>query len=140
MVVNTAVHRTSKIIGFKAFYERDEDILDWWENMPMGERSHVLRSLIRSYLSGEVVVTPSGEEAVNFSNSVQLARVQADTTRIRDAIMEIPEYLEQLVSTKLRVVQATPAAHEAGEVSTSAGATSEDEAARRAARTKKASW
>ena len=43
MTVNMMEHRTSKIIGFKAFYERDDDILDWWENIPSGERSHVLR-------------------------------------------------------------------------------------------------
>src|SRR3990167_1268290 len=108
MTVNMIEHRTSKIIGFKAFFERDDDILDWWENIPSGERSHVLRSLIRAYLTGEVIVTTYGEEAVAFSSSVQLARVQSDTTQIRDAVMEIQTYIEQIISQKMRVVQAAP--------------------------------
>jgi hypothetical protein len=136
MTVNTLEHRTSKIIGFKAFFERDDDILDWWENIPSGERSHVLRSLIRAYLTGEVVITPYGEEAVAFSSSVQLARVQSDTTQIRDAIREIPTYIEQILSKKMRTVQVASTTSDA---MPSANATEED-AEIRAQSLQKKSW
>ncbi|KAB2893803.1 MAG: hypothetical protein F9K28_07590 [Bacteroidetes bacterium] len=136
MIVSTMEHRTSKIIGFKAFFERDDDILDWWENIPSGERSHVLRSLIRAYLTGEVIVTPYGEEAVAFSSSVQLARVQSDTTQIRDAVLEIPTYIEQIISQKMRGVQAAPAIQETLPTATA----SEDDAEKRIQRMQKKSW
>lgn len=137
MTVNMMEHRTSKIIGFKAFFERDDDILDWWENIPSGERSHVLRSLIRAYLTGEVIVTPYGEEAVAFSSSVQLARVQSNTTQIRDAVMEIPTYIEQIISQKMRGVQATPAI-QSDAIPTAIA--SEDDAEKRIQRMQKKSW
>ncbi|MBZ0319104.1 MAG: hypothetical protein K8L91_22000 [Anaerolineae bacterium] len=137
MTVNMMEHRTSKIIGFKAFFERDDDILDWWENIPSGERSHVLRSLIRAYLTGEVIVTPYGEEAVAFSSSVQLARVQSNTTQIRDAVMEIPTYLEQIISQKMRGVQVAPAIQPNAMLT---GTASEDDAEKRIQRMQKKSW
>ncbi len=137
MIVSTIEHRTSKIIGFKAFFERDDDILDWWENIPSGERSHVLRSLIRAYLTGEVIVTPYGEEAVAFSSSVQLARVQSNTTQIRDAVMEIPTYIEQIISQKMRGVQTVPAIQSDAMPTATA---SEDDAEKRIARMQKKSW
>lgn len=136
MTVNVAMHKNNKIIGFKAFFERDEDILDWWENIPSGERSHVLRSLIRAYLTGEVIVTPYGEEAIAFSSSVQLARVQSDTTQIRDAVMEIPAIIEQSISQKIRMVAAAPPALEPMPATTA----SEDETERRIQRMQKKSW
>jgi hypothetical protein len=136
MTVNATAHKTNKIIGFKAFFERDDDILDWWENIPPGERSHVLRSLIRAYLTGEVIVTPYGEEAIAFSSSVQLARVQSDTTHIRDAVMEIPDYIEQIISKKMRAVQVASTTPDA---MPSANATEED-AEKRVHHLQKKSW
>jgi hypothetical protein len=137
MEVNAVLQRTNKIIGFKAFFERDEDILDWWENIPAGERSHVLRSLIRAYLTGEVIVTPYGEEAVAFSSSVQLARMQSDTSQIREAVMEIPAYIEQIISQKMRMVPVASAMQESTLPSATA---SEDEAEKRIQRLQRKSW
>jgi len=136
MTVNAVVHKSNKVIGFKAFFERDDDILDWWENIPSGERSHVLRSLIRAYLTGEVIVTPYGGEAIAFSSSVQLARVQSDTTQIRDAVMEIPTYIEQIISKKMRVVQAAPITSDAMPTANA----SEEDAEKRIQRLQKKSW
>jgi hypothetical protein len=136
MTVNIVLPKNNKIIGFKAFFERDDDILDWWENIPSGERSHVLRSLIRAYLTGEVIVTPYGEEAVAFSSSVQLARVQSDTTQIREALLEIPTIIEQSISQKLRGIQTTPVIQVALPTATA----TEDEAEKRIQRMQKKSW
>lgn len=136
MTVNVAMHKNNKIIGFKAFFERDEDILDWWENIPSGERSHVLRSLIRAYLTGEVIVTPAGEEAIAFSSSVQLARVQSDTAQIREALLRIPTIIEQSISQKIRMVAAAPPVLEPMPASTA----TEGEAERRIQRMQRKSW
>jgi hypothetical protein len=98
-----------KLIGFKAFLDRDEDIVVWWELMPPGERSHVLRSLIRAFLHGQVVTTPIGEAPTAFSRSVQIAQVQADTRWIKDALLDLPVYLEDLLSrTGRAIVQNIP--------------------------------
>ncbi len=151
MVANSAaIQRSSKIIGFKAFYERDEDILDWWENIPSGERSHVLRSLIRAYLLGEITVTPYGEEVLAFSSSVQLARVQSDTNWIRDALKDIPNHVEQIINRKLLtlpaqsmppVASAVPALKTTPEAPmVSAAPPSEDEVQKRTQRTLKVKW
>ncbi len=42
--------RQHKLIGFKAYFDTDADILDWWEGIADGERSHVIRDVIRAYL------------------------------------------------------------------------------------------
>lgn len=136
MTANAMAHKTDKLIGFRAFYDRDDDILDWWENIPSGERSHVLRTLIRAYLTGEVIVTPLGEDPAEFSTSVQLSRVQADTTWIRDAILEIPDYIEQVISKKVKVIAAAPAET----YNPSNESASEDEAEKRVARMQRKSW
>jgi hypothetical protein len=95
-----------------------------------------LRSLIRAYLTGEVIVTPYGEEAIAFSSSVQLAHVQSDTTQIRDAVMEIPDYIEQIISKKMRAVQVASTTPDA---MPSANATEED-AEKRVHHLQKKSW
>jgi hypothetical protein len=87
-------------------------------------------------LTGEVVITPYGEEAVAFSSSVQLARVQSDTTQIRDAIREIPTYIEQILSKKMRAVQVASTTSDA---MPSANATEED-AENRVQSLQKKSW
>ncbi len=35
--------REHKLIAFKAFFDTDRDILEWWEQMQDGERSAVIR-------------------------------------------------------------------------------------------------
>ncbi len=82
--------RKSKVIGFKAFYEADQDILDWRETMPEGERSRTLRDLIR----GKIGATGNGRP---FDPDV-LARVYDDTAWIREALNDMPTYLERLLA------------------------------------------
>ncbi len=106
----------SKIIGFRVCTERDEDILAWWETIPAGERSQVLRTLIRAFVHGEISPTPPGEQPTSHSRSIQLSHVQADTRWIRDALLDMPGYLEDLFDelrqtlvTSRRVPTAQPA-------------------------------
>ena len=42
--------RAFKLIAFKAYYDTDQDILDWWESIEEGERSDAMRDLIREQL------------------------------------------------------------------------------------------
>lgn len=86
-----------KYIGFRVKDERDEEIVDWWRAMPSGERSHVLRSLIRAYLCGEIIITPEGEEPTQFSHSLQLAQIQTQANWIRNTLLDLPAYLEHLI-------------------------------------------
>ncbi len=148
MPIANPMARTSKVIGFKAFHDCDNDILGWWESMPNGERSHILRTLIRAYLSGQVVTVPVKEDPLAFANSVQLAQLRTDTLWIRDAMREIPDYLERLVA---KSEQSRPSAlyqqvqmGEASAISTnnnlSIPALTPSETERRAARIKQTQW
>ena len=96
---------TTRYIGFRAQPDRDEDILGWWDALPGGERSHILRNLIRAYLWGEIVLTPEGEAPTEFSRDLQLAQLQAEVMWIRNTLMDLPDYLEQLIGG-LKIVQA----------------------------------
>lgn len=91
-------------IGFRVLPDRDGDILDWWGAIPNGERSHILRSLIRAYLCGEIIVTPEGEKPTEFSRNLQLAQLQVEAMWIKNSLKDLPEYLENLIGG-LKVVQ-----------------------------------
>lgn len=95
---------TNRYIGFRVLAERDEDILAWWDAIPAGERSHLLRSLIRAYLCGEILITPEGEQPMEFSRSLQLAQLQAEALWIKNSLKDLPVYLENLIGS-LKVVQ-----------------------------------
>lgn len=94
--------RQHKTLSFKAFEDTDQDILDWWEGIESGERSEALRDLIREHLDGR-----NGRNRLPRKSApepevvpmVELARVRDDTTWIREALHDIPAYLEQVIQT-----------------------------------------
>jgi len=102
----SSTRRQSKTIGFKAFHDADQDILDWWEGMPEGERSRVLRNLIRAAIAGHEV---SSQSNGHRANDPQLAKVCEDTAWIRHALSDLPAYLELLMS-QLAVTRLVPQA------------------------------
>jgi hypothetical protein len=130
---------TIKYIGFRVLPERDHDILDWWDAIPNGERSHILRTLIRAYVCGEIVLTPEGEKPTEFSRNLQLAQLQAEAQWIKNSLQDLPEYLENLIGG-LKVVQArsSPVALTAGE--TSSSPIPQEGAEQRAAHISKRGW
>lgn len=147
MPIANPMARTSKIIGFKAFHDCDSDILEWWDSMPNGERSHILRTLIRSYLTGQIVTQSVKDDPLAFANSVQLAQLRTETLKIRDAMQVIPNYLEQLIAKSQQAL--SPAAKfqsQPLQANFSAGddpsqlSLSHLEATRRAARIKQTKW
>lgn len=93
-----------KTIGFKAFYGNDADILTWWEAMPEGERSDVLRELIRKAINSESRGTPQTGQ----SKDTQFRQVCEDTAWIRNALTDLPGYLERLVVRVTAAQAASP--------------------------------
>ena len=94
--------RQFKVITFKVFYDTDEDILDWWEGIENGDRSEMLRDLIRDRVTGHNGRYRSNQKNVPEPDVVpmmELARVRDDTTWIREALHDIPAYLEQVIQT-----------------------------------------
>ncbi len=97
--------RKSKTIGFKAFQDSDADLLAWWEDIPEGERSGVLRDLIRAALAEQGSGPKSNGHSANGNGTHangngyrQLAQVSEDTAWIRNALLDLPGYLERLVA------------------------------------------
>jgi hypothetical protein len=84
--------RQNRNIGFRAFEDTDRDILDWWESMPSGERSAALRGLIRAVIGGQP------KNANGNGHAPLMEQVATDTAWLRSAFMELPAYLEGLLS------------------------------------------
>lgn len=87
----TQTGREKTTLSLKAHPDTDADLIAWWQAIPAGARSDALRTLIRSALR-EGYPTP-------------VERVLADTSWLREALMELPAYLEGVLS---RVPRAEP--------------------------------
>jgi hypothetical protein len=84
--------RNYRMIAFKAYYDTDQDILDWWEGIEEGERSDEMRDLIREQLG--VRRQPKRGEIIDLPD---LMEVRRDTLWIKDALNEMPAYLERVI-------------------------------------------
>jgi len=84
--------RAFKLIAFKAYYDTDEDILDWWENIEEGERSDAMRELIREQLG--IQRKPQRAAIIDLP---ELMEVRRDTLWIKDALNDMPAYLERVI-------------------------------------------
>ncbi len=90
MAKRKTAKRQYRMITFKVFEDSDGDILDWWEGIDEGERSDAVRDLIRGYLGQQ----PRIRKLLTIP---ELLEVRQDTLWIRDALNEMPGYLERLV-------------------------------------------
>jgi hypothetical protein len=90
--------RACRTITFKVFYDTDQDILDWWEGIEAGERSDAVRDLIREQL-GSVRCRPSKAKLSETAiiDLPELLEVRRDTLWIRDALNDMPAYLERVI-------------------------------------------
>ncbi len=128
--------RGHKLIAFKAFFDTDRDILDWWEGMQDGERSEVIRDLLRGYVKG-LSLYEARRPKMAVDGSVVL-QVLDDTAWIRGALNDMPAYLEGLLgrmtvnTVPINAVQAAPAASD--------NSLNDDALARRKAKMGKAGW
>ena len=129
--------REHKLIAFKAFFDTDRDILEWWEGMQDGERSEVIRELLRGYVRGLPLYEATRRPAVAVDGSVVL-QLRGDTAWIRGTLNEMPAYLEGLFGRisvnpiPISVAQPVP--------ETSDNSLSNDALARRKAKMGKVGW
>jgi hypothetical protein len=81
--------RQHKVIGLKVYADCDADIINWWESIAVGERSDILRDLIRMAIGGHVVKRQAPMD-------IGLTDIKQDTDWIRSALNDLPAYLERL--------------------------------------------
>ena len=137
--------RGFKLIAFKAYYDTDADILDWWESIEEGERSDSMRDLIREQLG-----IPR-KRKLPVIDLPELLEVRQDTLWIRDALNDMPAYLERIIQhvAANTVVQPMVARNDvsvgqhpprASPVQAHEPALTDDDAERRTKRMRKATW
>jgi hypothetical protein len=132
--------RTYRTITFKVFYDTDEDILDWWEGIEVGERSDAIRDVIRE----QIGLQPHRKTKV--IDLPELLEVRRDTLWIRDALNDMPAYLERVIQhvaantviQPVMVGQHPPRA--SPPVQHNEPALTDDDAERRTKRMRKATW
>jgi hypothetical protein len=129
--------RGHKLIAFKAFFDTDRDILEWWEGMPDGERSEVMRDILRVYLKGLPLIEAARRKAIPVDGTV-VQQMRDDTAWIREALMDMPAYLEALFGR----IAIMPTAHIPTQtvIAASEDALTNDALARRKAKVGKAGW
>ena len=134
--------RGFKLIAFKAYYDSDQDILDWWEGIEEGERSDSIRDLIREQL-GSVRRKPSKAPIIDLP---ELLEVRRDTLWIRDALNDMPAYLERVIQHVAANTAVQPVAvgqhppRASPPVQRDEPALTDDDAERRTKRMRKATW
>jgi hypothetical protein len=92
--------RNYRMIAFKVYYDSDQDILDWWEGIEDGDRSESLRDLIREHLGQQP--RPHRMKVIELP---ELVEVRRDTIWIRDALNDMPAYLERVIQHVVANVQ-----------------------------------
>ena len=132
--------RNYRTITFKVYYDTDEDILDWWEGIEAGERSDAIRDVIREQIGLQPHRKAKGIDLP------ELLEVRRDTLWIRDALNDMPAYLERVIQhvaantvvQPVTVGQHPPRA--SPPVQNNEPALTDDDAQRRTKRMRKATW
>jgi hypothetical protein len=127
--------RTYRTITFKVYDDTDAEIMRWWDGIEAGERSDILRDIIRAALGLEL--------HPRRLNIPELLDVRRDTLWIRRALNDMPGYLEQIVQQAAALGGARPQSADTSSESPSAEAgarLNDDERQRRAQRIRKATW
>ena len=130
--------RNYKLINFKVYYDTDEDILDWWEGIEAGERSDAIRDLIREQLG-----QPPQRGAGKIIDLPELLEVRRDTLWIRDALNDMPAYLERVIQHVAATAQVSvghPARASPEVVAKDEPALTDAETQRRTRKMKGATW
>ena len=130
--------RQFKLIAFKAYYDTDQDILEWWEGIEEGERSDEIRDLIREQFG--VRRQRRSDKIIDLP---ELMEVRRDTLWIRDALNDMPAYLERVIqhvaaTAHVNVGQPARASPEA--VTDNGPALTDAESQRRVRRMQQATW
>ena len=134
-----AKHRQFKIIAFKAYYDTDQGILDWWESIEDGERSEELRDVLRDFIG----LQPQRKSKV--IHLPELTEVRRDTLWIKDTLNDMPAYLERIMQDATRnwqptIVSQTQARASPEDIQSSDPALTDSESQRRTRRMRNATW
>jgi hypothetical protein len=132
--------RGFKLIAFKAYHDTDADILDWWESIEEGERSEMIRDLIRGFVGVQ-----SKRRKSPIIDLPELLEVRQDTLWIRDALNDMPAYLERVIQHVAANTQPVAVNHEQPRASpvqaqSHEPALTDAESQRRTRRMKRATW
>ncbi|MCB9453318.1 MAG: hypothetical protein H6672_17950 [Anaerolineaceae bacterium] len=127
--------RSYKLINFKAYYDDDADIVAWWEDIAEGERSEALRAVIRDYLG-----LPMKRRQTPIIELPELLEVRRDTLWIKDALNDMPAYLERLIQHVAANVQPVAVGQTQPRASPVEPALTEAESQRRTRRMRNATW
>ena len=130
--------REHKLIAFKAFFDTDREILNWWEGMAEGERSDVIRSLLRGYLQGLPLYEAAQRKLIPVDGNT-VKRLHDDTVWIREALADMPTYFEQLLG-RMAFYSPPQSTTQSVEILSVAGGLSAEELARRKAKVGKTRW
>ena len=137
--------RQHKVIAFKAYYDDDADILDWWESIEDGERSEAIRDVIRGHLGLPSKSRRTRTTAGTIIDLPELMEVRRDTLWIKDTLNDMPAYLERVIQhvaanvQPVAVGQYQPRASPV-EAQTDDPALTDAETQRRTRRMKRATW
>lgn len=126
--------RTYKMINFKVYFDTDADILDWWEGIEAGERSDAIRDLIRERLG------LASKRKPKLLDLPELLEVRRDTLWIRDALNEMPAYLERVMQHIAATQVSAGHARASPPVQHHEPALSDADAERRTRRMRRATW
>lgn len=121
--------RQHKVIGLKVYADCDADIINWWESIAVGERSDILRDLIRMAIGGRMVKQTS----VKIPG---LTDIKQDTDWIKAALNELPAYMERLLQNVQPVTDVRPPPKQIPNIPS----LKDDDVSRRENKLKKATW
>lgn len=129
--------RAYRMIGFKAYFDIDQDIIDWWEGMDEGSRSDAIRDLIHDALAMRPLFVP--EPVSPIRALPDLDDLRQDTRWIRKALDDMPTLLEQLFA-QMAVVQLNGVVPDARAPTHDTQALDDAESQRRARKLARVSW
>jgi hypothetical protein len=119
--------RPYRLIGFKAYIDGDQAIIDWWDSLDDGSRSTAIRDLLHEALG----LKPQRRKTYELP---ELAELQQNTRWIRQTLNDMPSYLEELV-THLQPAAVVPIAK-----TSDLSVLNDAESQRRARKLKRVSW
>lgn len=68
--------RQSRMVNFRVYTDTDADIVEWLDSMTEGEKSDVMRSALRAFITGQYVAAPTPESSPFDEIMRQLADIQ----------------------------------------------------------------
>jgi len=82
--------RPSQYIGFRAFYDTDPDILQWWKELAYGDGSERLRAIIRQAMGATMDKT---DDVTQLSEQIEALR--------RELSAKMDQLIQQVASRPL---------------------------------------